>query len=135
MIYLVTTLSILLFILFFFLLNVVKSSVQALRTCNMAMSTITNPDLDDEEKENIVQRASLSLLKSFASILFRSLLSLGGSVAPILAFDYFNYVPMQATYDFMSRLDVIIIATAIVTLLYLFARLFQYTRARLCPSK
>lgn len=137
MIYLisVTSLSILLFILFFILLNIVTVAKRAIVTSNSAMVAIRSPDLDDEEKEDLVQAASITLLISFFSILIRSVICLGVSAIPIVAFDYLQYVPMQDSYDFMSRMDVIIIASVIVTLLYLITLLFKFTRARLCPSK
>ena len=135
MIYLVSTLSILLFISFFLLLKIVKVAKQAISTCNMAMATITHSDLEDEEKEVIIQRASISLLKSFISILFRSLVSLAISMVPIWAFDQLDYVKMEETFSFLSRWDVITVATLIVTLSYLATRVYLSTRARICPSK
>ncbi len=135
MIYLVSTLSILLFIIFFLLLKIVTVAKQAINTCNMAMATLTNADLEDEEKEVIIQRASISLLKSFISILFRSLISMAVSIVPILIFDQLDYVKMEETYSFLSRWDVIIVASLIVTLLYLVIQVYLSTRARICPSK
>jgi hypothetical protein len=101
----------------------------------MAMATLTNADLEDEEKEVIIQRASISLLKSFISILFRSLISMAVSIVPILIFDQLAYVKMEETYSFLSRWDVIIVASLIVTLLYLVIQVYLSTRARICPSK
>ena len=122
MIYIVSTLSILLFLVFFVFLKIVSKGKQAIRTCKMAVDTFSNPDLEDEEKEKIIQRASIDLFKIFFSIVFRSLASLALSIVPIWLFDTFNWVKMEETFSFLSRWDVLIIAFIITTIMYLILR-------------
>ncbi|HEU0222424.1 MAG TPA: hypothetical protein VFR34_09500, partial [Paracoccaceae bacterium] len=77
--------------------------------------------------ERAVQAASLRLFGALAGILWRSALALGGSMLVVVAGDRLGLAPEAEVVAFLSRLDVILGLTIVITLGWLGGR-------RLWPS-
>ncbi|MGJ5620593.1 hypothetical protein [Sulfitobacter sp. MF3-043] len=77
-----------------------------------------DPTLDELARERAVQAAAVSLLVLAGSLILRSLLALAAAFIPVLMADLTGFAPLAATLAFMERWEVILIATAIITLGY-----------------
>lgn len=119
MIILVATLSIALFMIALHFTGIIRVAAGILPVVRASLSTINDAQLDDDKKEQAIQAASLFLAKSFFSILLRSLLTLAISALPILGAHYAGLVELDASTAFLSRWDVILVATAIIVIGYI----------------
>jgi len=106
--------SILLFLVALWLLRLVPTAAGALATAQGAVAAMRDPALDDMAREKAVQAASLRLMGAFASIVARGALSLGASLLPIWLADLTGLAAVGAVIDFLSRWDVIVIATVVI---------------------
>ena len=106
--------SIVLFLIALWLLRLVPVASGAIATAQGAMAAMRDPALDDAAREKAVQAASLRLMGSFASIVVRGALSLGVSLLPIWLADVTGLASGAAVIDFLSRWDVIIIASVVI---------------------
>ena len=81
-----------------------------------------DPGLDEEAREKAVQAAALKLFGAFGSILIRSALALIAAAVPILAADAAGIAAEPAVTGFLSRWEVILALTVIITLGWVLAR-------------
>lgn len=121
--------SIALFVVALWLLAVVRVSGEAVATARGAVAVMRDPQYEDEQREVLVQRASLKLMGAFLSILLRSALALLISCLPI----YLAGITGQATADqvlaFLSRWDVIVLTSmAMIAGYFLYVRLWPTNR-------
>jgi len=120
-------LSLLLFVAALSYSGVIGAAAGVLATARGAAAVMRDEALDDRARERAVQQASLRLFSGFASILGRGVLSLAASVLPIWAADATGLASAGAVLAFLARVDVIVIASAVMVAGYLF-------RVRLWPS-
>lgn len=108
--------SVLAFLIAFQLLRIVPAAQAAIVTSRRTMAVMNDATLDERAKETAVQRAALSLLKSFLGLVLRSALALVAAWLPIELADLAGLVPAEATMAFLMRLDVIAVTSVIVVL-------------------
>lgn len=106
--------SIVLFLVALWLFRLVPTAAGALATAQGAVGAMRDEALDDAAREKAVQSASLRLMGAFASIVVRGALSLGASLLPIWLADVAGLAAGNDVIDFLSRWDVIIIATVVI---------------------
>ncbi len=115
---LIAAASIGVFLLVFWLADIVSTAKRAIATTRNAMQAIRDPALDDLARERAVQGAAIQLVVTSGSLILRSLLALAASFMPILGSDWAGIVPQAEMLAFMERWDVIVVATVVVTLGY-----------------
>jgi hypothetical protein len=108
--------SVLAFLAAFQLLRIVPAAQAAIVTSRQTMAVMNDATLDERAKETAVQRAALSLMKGFLSLVLRSALALVAAWLPIELADLAGLVPAEATMAFLMRLDVIAVTSVIVVL-------------------
>ena len=114
MIVLIACLSILAFMLAFHVLGIVPVASQAIATARAAGQVMGDKTLDEEIKEREVQKASISLMKSFASLVVRLVLLLVAAFLPIYLAELVGVTTTDAVLGFLLRLDVILITSVIL---------------------
>jgi len=115
---LIATASISVFLVVFWLASVAPIARIAVATTRSAVLSMNDPDIDELARECAVQKAALRLVVTSGSLILRSLLALAAASVPILVADWAEITPQTATLSFMERWDVILVATAVVTLGY-----------------
>jgi len=117
--------SIAVFLFAFWLLDLVRVASGAIMIAHEALATIRDEALDDAVREKAVQAASIKLMGAFVSIALRGALALGASLLPIWLADLGGLAPGNEVIGFLSRWDVILIASAVIVAGYvLCARLW-----------
>ena len=111
--------AVLVFLLAFWRLGVVQAAGRAIALSQGAMQTLRNPDLDDRARETALQRASFRLMGSFGSILLRGVGAFLVSLAPIWAADAAQVADASEVTELLSRWDVLLGGTVLITVLYL----------------
>ena len=107
--------------------GVMRVSTGVLSTTRNAAAIMRDPALDDMAREKAIQRASLKLFADFGSILLRGAISLAVSFAPIWLADVTGVASSRAVIDFLSRVDVIVVASILMVAGYVL-------RVRMWPS-
>jgi hypothetical protein len=107
------------FLVAFRVCRVVPASTDALTISRGALAALRNPDLDDAARETVARQASLRLLRAFVSILVRGGLALAASLLPIWIADIAGIAPSEGVIAFLSRWDVILVASTAIVLGYL----------------
>jgi hypothetical protein len=107
--------------------GVMRVSAGVLSTTRNATAILRDPALDDMAREKAMQRTSLKLLADFGSILLRGGISLAVSFAPIWLADVTGLASSRAVMDFLSRVDVVVVASIVMVAGYLL-------RVRMWPS-
>ena len=102
------------FIVTFWLLGVARVGAGVLTVARGAVTAMRDENLDDAAREKAVQRASLQLMGAFASILVRSALALLISFLPIWIASLAGLASIEAIVAFLSRWDVIAVASMAV---------------------
>ena len=111
--------SICMFIVALWLSGVVPASASALAIARGALGVMRDAGLEDVAREKAVQRASLRLLGTFVSILARGAVAIGASLLPIWLADATGLAPGGEVIEFLSRWDVIVIASIVIVLGYI----------------
>lgn len=111
-------LSIVVFMLCLKSFGVVKVSQSVLATSRHAVGAMRNHVLDDDEREKIVQKASLQLLGQFFSIITRVAGVLVASFIPIWLISLTGLTTIDAVFGFLSRWDVILVITLVMIAAY-----------------
>jgi len=107
--------------------GVLESAGRAITAARDTAGVMRDATLDDLQRERAAQQASLVLLALCASIVGRSLLALAASAVPIVAADWSGLASSGDVIAFLSRVDVIVVASAVMVVGYL-------ARRRLWPS-
>ena len=107
--------------------GVVRVATAAMGTAQGAMASMQDGSLDDRAREQAMQQASIRLLGHFASIVGRVALALIISFVPVAIADRFGVASAASVIEFLSRLDVILIASVAMIVGYVI-------RIRLWPS-
>ena len=109
-------------------LRVIEVARGAMGVMSGAMGAMRDPGLDDEAREAAVQAASLRLFGRFGQIFWRFAATLALSYLPILLADLTGIAEAAAVMDWLLRLDVILILSALMIAAWFLA-------ARLWPSR
>lgn len=115
MIYAVAALAIAVFMIAFFVLRIVAVAKTAINTSREAGRTLTNPELGDEHREQVMQKASLSLLGNFVSITLRGTAALALSYLSLLAADAAGMARLEDVVTLLSSWQAIVVTTVILT--------------------
>jgi len=106
--------SIALFLFAFWRLDLVRVSSGAVTTARTALAAMRDESLDDAAREKAVQAASIRLTGAFVSIAVRGAVALGVSLLPIWLGDVGGLAPGDEVINFLSRWDVILIASVVI---------------------
>ncbi len=98
--------------------DVARVGAGALTTTQGAIAAMRDESLNDEAREKAVQRASLQLMGAFASILVRGGLTLMVSILPLWLASLAGLAEIEEVMHYLSRWDVIIIASVVITVGY-----------------
>ena len=98
----------------FWVFGIAKVGAGVLSTARGAVAAMRGESLDDEAREKAVRRASIQLISAFISILIRSALTFVASFLPIWLADFMDLATTEDVVRFLSRWDVIMIATIVV---------------------
>ena len=113
------TASIIVFLVALWLARVVPASAGAVAIARGALAAMRDAELDDAARERAVRRASLQLLATFFSILVRGAVAIGASLVPIWLADAASLAASDQVIEFLSRWDVIVIASIVIVIGYL----------------
>ena len=95
-------------------LGVVRAGSEALAVAQNAVATLRDPRLDDDAREQAVQRASLRLFGATFSILARSAIALVASLLPLWGAEAAGLVSSEAVMLYLSRWDIILVASIVM---------------------
>lgn len=112
----IAALSIGIFTVGLFALGIVKAGRDALTVSNDAFGVMKDEGLTDEEREKLVQKASLKLAGACVSIAARFAAALVLAFVPIGIFHLTGIVSMEESFRYLSRWDVIVVSSIIVTI-------------------
>lgn len=115
MIYAVAILAIAVFMVAFLLLRIVAVAKDAIATSRDVTRTLRDSGLTDDHKEQIVQKASVSLLVNFASITLRGAAALGLSYLVLMAADFADIARQDDVIDLLSSWEAIVITSVVLT--------------------
>lgn len=115
MLYAVASLVIIVFMAALVLFRIVPVAMQAVNTSRGVLKTLSDPQLNDTHREQILQQASLSLLGNFVSITVRGAAALLASFLVIYLADLAGVAGTQAVVDLLSDPLSIIVTTIILT--------------------
>jgi len=115
MLYAVASLVVIVFMAALVLFRIVPVAMQAVNTGRGVLKTLSDPQLNDMHREQILQQASLSLLGNFVSITLRGAAALLASYLVIYLADLGGVAGTQAVLDLLSDPLSIIVTTIILT--------------------
>ncbi len=95
-------------------LGIVRAGTEALAVAQVAVAALRDPRLDDDAREQAVQRASLRLFGAFFSILTRSALALAAAVLPLWIAETAGLVSGEAVMLYLSRWDIILVTSIVM---------------------
>ena len=107
--------------------GVVRVAMAAVGTARTAVASIHDSSLDELTREQAMRQASLRLFSQFASILGRVAIACIVSIVPVVIADRAGLTTVASVMTFLSRPDVITLATAGMFLGY-------FVRIRMWPS-
>ena len=110
--------SVALFMLAFWKLDVVASARSAMTIMQSALDAMRDPSLNDLAREKAVQAASLKLIREAFSILVRSALALAAAFIPLVLADQFGLAPLSETLAYLARWDVIVVVSIAALLIW-----------------
>jgi hypothetical protein len=117
MVAIVAVVSIAVFLVAFSVLQIVAKCKSAINVAQGAVDTIKNPALTDLDREKFVQKASVTLIGLFVSILIRSSVSLVIAAVPIWTAAEFELARSEEVIGFLSRWDVILLSSLIIVIM------------------
>ena len=117
MVAIVAVVSIAVFLVAFSVLHIVAKCKSAINVAQGAVDTIKNPALTDLDREKFVQKASVTLIGLFVSILIRSSVSLVIAAVPIWTAAEFELARSEEVIGFLSRWDVILLSSLIIVIM------------------
>lgn len=123
MIYLGSALAIAFFAAGLAVFGVVPTASGAVETSRQAVRTLRDSTLSDLEKEREVQRASLSLLGGFASIVIRGGAAFAAAILPLVALQLLGLVRISEVTRWLATWEGIVFTSVVMVLAYLVSRL------------
>ena len=103
------------------LFGVTRAASAVLATTRTTAAAMRDPSLDDRAREKAVQRASLTLMAGFGSIVIRTALALGAALLPVWLASRQGLASADSVFHFLSRWDVIAVTSAAMIGGYLLA--------------
>jgi hypothetical protein len=103
------------------LFGVTRAAAAVLATTRTTAATMRDPSLDDLAREKAAQRASLTLMAGFGSIVVRTALALGAALIPVWIASRQGLASAGSVFHFLSRWDVLLFTTAAMIGGYLLA--------------
>lgn len=100
------------FILAFADRRLVSLARQSVGHARHAASVVMAPDLDDEQKERLVQAAALKLFANLLRLLLLLAIVIATASLPVLAAHYLGYASISDIGRWLARPDVILLSTA-----------------------
>jgi hypothetical protein len=79
--------------------GLVPRALQAVRTSRSALDVMKDPSLGDDRKESLLQRYSLSLLRSFVDLLIRGAGSIAIPVGLLWTLEFAGVLSLKAVLD------------------------------------
>ena len=125
---LVSLASVLAFLLAFKMLAIPRIAVLSFGTARQAMEAMRDQALNDLERERAVQKASITLLGQFWSMLYRTFLTILAAAGPIYLADILGLNKATTTIGFLSRVDVIVSISILLIVAF-------WLRGKLWPSR
>jgi hypothetical protein len=108
--------------------RVARVGAGVLAIARHAVAAMRDENLDDRAREKTVQRASIQLIGAFVSILVRGALAFLVSFLPIWLASLTGLASAEDVFRYLSRWDVIVIASIVVIAGYVI-------RMRLWPTR
>lgn len=115
MIHAVAALAIIVFMAAFFALRIVAVAKTAIATSREVSRILGNAEFGDDHREQVIQKASLSLLGNFASITVRGATALGLSYLTLLAADATGMASLEDVVTLLSSWEAIVVTTVVLT--------------------
>jgi len=106
----------------FFLLKIIKTCNTIFSTTLQAIETLANHLLDDQIKQQSLQKYSLAVLKNFLLLLIKTSILFLATLFPLYFGDHYSVVSFQESVLFALRADVILITVFASAMLYFFYR-------------
>jgi len=100
-------------------LGVVAAAGRAVATSREAAESMRDPALSDLEKEHRVQKASLSLMRSFVSIVARGTGAFLLAIVPVLALQLSGIVQASAVSHLLVTWQGILLTCVVMTVAFL----------------
>lgn len=115
----VAALSVAFFMGAFWLVRIVPQARRAIAVARESLAAIGDPALDDDARERLMRRGSLTLFGAFLQIAVRSAVALAAALVPIVLADWAGLAPRAQVFDFLARGDVIAAFTAATLLAWI----------------
>jgi hypothetical protein len=112
--YVTTVAAIALFTAGLWVFGVVAVANRIVAASRAAAAIIRNREVDDDFKEREIQRASLTMLRDFVSILVRSIGVIAVSLLPLFVFDLVGLVPLGESLYALVSWEAIVIAIVVM---------------------
>ena len=100
-------------------LQVLTVAAQAIKTSRDALDCLRSSSLTDSDKERMLQKASLSLMLGFFSIILRGVGAVAFSALPVLGFGAAGLVEVSAVTGLLMTWQGIMLTSAVMLLMYL----------------
>ena len=102
--------------------GVLEASARAIETGRVAIKTIRDPEMTDIDKERTVQKALLSMMVGFLSIVGRAAGTIAVSLLPLLVFEVTGIARFSVVTHFLATWQGIVWTSVIMTSAYLVRR-------------
>lgn len=112
--YVTVFLSVAAFLLTFVFSGITQVALNAIEISRAAVATMRDPELDEDRKEQAIQRASLQLFASLGKLIVKSGLALLAAAAPILIADILGLTNSTEVILFLSSWQAILAISAIM---------------------
>jgi hypothetical protein len=117
-IYLAAVLAASCFIIALKAMGILPIAAGALQTTRAAALAVKDGGLSDDEKERLLRKASLTLMRTFASIAVRGLGAIAVSMIPLLVFDSSGLADMTAVVNWFATWQGILLTSTAMTAAY-----------------
>jgi hypothetical protein len=102
----------------FWRVGVARIAGDVLATTQLTAAAMRDEDLDDQSREQAVQRATLRLLSQLGSILIRSAAAIGAAITPVFLAHVAGLASADRVFAFLSRWETGVATTAVAAAAY-----------------
>lgn len=99
-------------------LHLIENSVKVVRVSKQAVADIKNPELSDDDKEVLVQKHALLLLKLFLILTITAIIALAVPLGLIMAMDYATIMSFDNVVSITLSTWFLILSTVIIVLFF-----------------
>jgi hypothetical protein len=100
------------------LMRVLPLATGVVATTRAAARTLKDAGLSDADKEQLLRKASTSLLGTFVSITVRAGAALGAALLPLAAFQFAGLVDVAVVAGFLATWPGILLASVVMIVAY-----------------